>query len=490
MSPAANPYYPRSFTMLVILAMGVLILPLASGLIGTVHRLEGVIDTQREFIGNSLTITRDIREVIDDVNQLQRTAGQYHLLQDKELAGSLRGSYRDLHQRLTELSALLTAPAPQATLQAVGEINDRLYLKLRPGRFLDSETFNALKPEFAALHSTARILQTSGDNFVQIQLHVLEDEMRAARRRLQLLALALIPLTLVLAAIFSGMINRPIRQLKAAIQQLRRGDLRALPKLTGPQDIVELRNEIDWLRQQLGEIDAQKIQFLRHVSHELKTPLASLREGVGLLAERVAGPMTERQRSIVEIMDHSSRELQHRIEDLIRYSGMMREVGMSTITQLNLSEVLNTVLLRHRLAIEAHHLQMDVQLSAPTVYADREQMETMLDNLLSNAVKFSPVNGCVLIRSYLITDIYHLQICDQGPGIPAAERTRIFDAFVQGAHQPVSAVKGSGLGLSIVREILRTMGGRIEVGDLPPWSVCMKLQWPAHPVRDAEHDAI
>ena len=75
MSPAANPYYPRSFTMLVILAMGVLILPLASGLIGTVHRLEGVIDTQREFMGLSLTITRDIREVIDDVNQVQRTAG-------------------------------------------------------------------------------------------------------------------------------------------------------------------------------------------------------------------------------------------------------------------------------------------------------------------------------------------------------------------------------------------------------------------------------
>lgn len=480
MSPAANPYYPRSFTMLVILAMGVLILPLASGLIGIVHRLEGVIDTQREFIGLGLTITRDIREVIDDVNQMQRTAGQYHLLQDKELAGSLRNTYSALHQRLTELGVLLTAPAPQATLQGVNQLSDRLYLKLRPGRFLDSESFEALKPEFDALHRGARVLQTSGDNFVRIQLATLEGEMRAARRRLQFLTFALIPLTLALAAIFSGMINRPIRQLKAAIQQLRRGDLRALPNLAGPQDIVELGNEIDWLRQQLGEIDAQKSQFLRHVSHELKTPLASLREGVGLLAERVAGPMTERQRSIVEIMDHSSRELQRRIEDLIRYSGMMREVGTTTITLLNLSEVLNTVLLRHRLAIEAHHLQIDVQLSAHSVYADREQMETMLDNLLSNAIKFSPVNGCVLIHGNLITDTYHLQICDQGPGIPTEERSRIFDAFVQGSHQPVSAVKGSGLGLSIVREILRAMGGRIEVVDLPKWSTCMNLEWPAH----------
>lgn len=483
MNQLANRYYPRSFTVLVMVAMGVLTLPLAIGLIGTIHRLQGVIETQRQFIRNSLTITRDVREVVDGVNQFQRAAGQYHLLQDKELATSLRGSYRDLHQQLAVLGGLLTAPAPQSSLQAVGELSESLYRRLQPGQFLGSQAFNALKADFDALHTTARELQTRGDNFVHIQLHVLEGEMRAARRRLMLLTLALIPLTLVLAAVFSKMINRPIRQLKAAIQQLRRGNLGALPNLSGPQDIVELGNEIDWLRQQLGEIEAQKMQFLRHVSHELKTPLASLREGVGLLAERVAGPITERQHNIVEIMDHSSRELQRRIEDLIRYSGMMREVGTSTITPLDLPAVLKSVLVRHRLAIETHHLQVDAQLDAPLVYADREQMETLLDNLLSNAVKFSPDHGRILVRSYLVGGTYHLQVCDQGPGVPAAERTRIFDAFVQGAHQPVSAVKGSGLGLSIVREMLRTMGGSIAVGDLPPWSTCMNLQWP-HPKHD------
>lgn len=479
MNQPANRYYPRSFTVLVMVAMSVLILPLATGLVGTMHRLQNVIDSQRQFIRNSLTITRDLRDVVDGVNQLQRAAGQYHLLKDVELAPSLRGSYQDLHARLTGLAVLLTASAPQAALTAVSELNDSLYKKLQPGRFLESQAFDALKDDFDTLHAAARELQTRGDNYVRVQLHVLENEMQAARRRLLLLTLALIPLTLALAGIFSWMINRPIRQLKTAIHQLGREDLSALPNITGPQDIVELRNEIDWLRQRLGDIEMQKTRFLQHVSHELKTPLASLREGVGLLSEGVAGPMTERQHSIVEIMDHSSRELQRRIEDLIRYSGMMREVGISTITPLNLAGVLDTVLVRHRLAIEAHTLEIDRRLTLPEVYADREQIETLLDNLLSNAVKFSPVRGRILIEGWLAEGVCHLQVCDQGPGIPKNERTRIFEPFVQGAHQPDTAVKGSGLGLSIVREILRTLGGSITVDERPPWSVCINVQWPA-----------
>lgn len=488
MNQPANRYYPRSFTVLVMVAMSVLILPLATGLVGTMHRLQNVIDSQRQFIRNSLTITRDLRDVVDGVNQLQRAAGQYHLLKDVELASSLRGSYQDLHARLAGLGLLLSAPAPQAALTAVSSLNDSLYRKLQPGRFLGGQAFDALRDDFDTLHAAARELQTRGDNYVQVQLHVLENEMLAARRRLLLLTLALIPLTLVLAAIFSWIINRPIRQLKTAIHQLGREDLSPLPSITGPQDIVELRNEIDWLRQRLGDIERQKTRFLQHVSHELKTPLASLREGVGLLSEGVAGPMTERQRSIVEIMDHSSRELQRRIEDLIRYSGMMREVGISTITPLNLSDVLDAVVLRHRLAIEARNLEIDRQLALPNVYADRERMETLLDNLLSNAVKFSPMRGRILIEGWLTEGVCHLQICDQGPGIPKNERTRIFEPFVQGAHQPDTAVKGSGLGLSIVHEILRTLGGSIAVDERPCWSVCIKLQWPAQPTYETKHE--
>ena len=120
---------------------------------------------------------------------------------------------------------------------------------------------------------------------MQRDTRTLEREMRSTQRRLFLLALALIPLTLLLAAVFSWMINRPIRQLRASIQQLGRGDHAPLPLIGGPQDIVELGHEMEWLRQRLQALEVQKIRFLRHGSHDLITPLASLREGVGLLGD-------------------------------------------------------------------------------------------------------------------------------------------------------------------------------------------------------------
>jgi len=474
----SGPYYPRSFTILVIVAMGVLIAPLASGLINAVHVLQGVVDTQRQFTRTSLAVTRDVRQIVESVNQLQRAAGQYHLLQDAEFAPALRARFDDLQTLLTQLDARLDDAPARATLSALQAHSQTLYRRVQPGAFLDSAQFHALDPTFDALHDTARTLLGQADAAVQHELQALEETVQATRRRLIVLALALIPLTLLLAAVFSWMINRPIKQLKASIQQLGRADLRPLPTISGPQDIVELGREIDWLRQRLQALEEQKLRFLRHVSHELKTPLASLREGVALLGDELAGSLNPRQRTIVGIMDSGSRDLQKRIEDLIRYGSMVRDAVQPSAAPQALAEALDGVLARQRLALDARRIKVESQLAAPSLQTDRGQLETVLDNLLSNAVKFSPEGGRILVKSEPADGAVVVWICDQGTGIPDAERTRIFEPFFQGARQPASVVRGSGLGLSIVRESLLAVGGSVDVVDCPPWSTCFRLSWP------------
>ena len=474
----AGPYYPRSFTILVIVAMGVLIVPLASGLINAVHVLQGVVDTQRQFTRNSLAITRDVRQIVESVSQLQRAAGQYHLLQDAEFGPALRTRFDELQTPLARLDEELVDAPARATLAALGTRSRTLYRQLQPGTFLDSERFHALDPAFDALDASARTLLRQADAAVQNELQTLEATVQATRQRLIVLALALIPLTLLLAAVFSWMINRPIKQLKTSIQQLGRADLGPLPVISGPQDIVELGREVDWLRQRLQALEEQKLRFLRHVSHELKTPLASLREGVALLGDELAGSLNARQHSIVAIMDGASRDLQKRIEDLIRYSGMMRDATLPPAAPQELAGVLASVLARQRLVIEARHIRIETQLDAATLHADYSQLETALDNLLSNAVKFSPEGGRILIKSGPLGDAIAVWVCDEGGGIPEAERSRVFEPFFQGARQPASTVKGSGLGLSIVRESLLAAGGTIEIVDNPPWSTCFRLTWP------------
>lgn len=476
----SGSYYPRSFTILVIVAMGVLIVPLASGLINAVHVLQGVAETQREFTRNSLAITRDVRQVAESLSQLQRAAGQYHLLQDDEFGPALKARHEELQALLKQLDARLADAPARAALSRLQEQSRALYreLKPEPARYLDSARFNALNPAFDRLHAEARALLAGTDAAVQRELQALEETVQSTRRRLIVLALALIPLTLLLAALFSWMINRPIRQIKAAIQQLGQADLSPLPAVSGPQDIVELGRELDWLRQRLQALEEQKLRFLRHVSHELKTPLASLREGVALLNDELAGSLNPRQRSIVGIMDGGSRELQKRIEDLIRYGGMVRGDGTPQAAPQPLAAVLDAVLGRQRLTLAARGLRVEKQLLAEQIRAERNQLETVLDNLLSNAVKFSPEGGRILVRSERIEHGAELWVCDEGEGIPEAERGRVFEPFFQGARQPAAAVKGSGLGLSIVREALLAAGGSVAVADLPPWGACFRLTWP------------
>jgi two-component system sensor histidine kinase GlrK len=474
----AGPYYPRSFTILVIVAMGVLIVPLASGLINAVHVLQGVAETQRQFTRDSLATTRDVRQIIESVSQLQRAAGQYHLLQDAEFGPALRTRFTELQTQLARLDARLADAPARATLAALETDSRALYSHLRPGTFVDSERFHALGPAFDALHATARTLLVQADAAVQREFQTLEATVQNTRKRLIVLALALIPLTLLLAGVFSWMINRPIKQLKSSIQQLGQADLRPLPTISGPQDIVELGREIDWLRQRLQALEEQKLRFLRHVSHELKTPLASLREGVALLSDELAGSLNARQRSIVGIMDAASRDLQKRIEDMIRYGGMVDDTMRPPAQPQALADVLAGVLARQRLALDARRIEIDTQLAAATVYADSSQLETVLDNLLSNAVKFSPEGGRILIKSEPADNAVAVWVCDQGGGIPEAERSRVFEPFFQGARQPASTVKGSGLGLSIVRESLLAVDGGVEVVDCPPWSTCFRLTWP------------
>jgi two-component system sensor histidine kinase GlrK len=474
-----GPYYPRSFTILIIVAMGVLIIPLASGLVNAVHVLQGVVDTQRQFTRNSLAITRDVRQVVESVSQFQRAAGQYHLLQDAEFGPALKMRFDALQTQLARLDAKLVDPPARATLALLATRSRALYRQLQPGTFLDSARFQALEPEFNGLHASARTLLSQADTAVQHDLQALETMVKTTRQRLILLAFALIPLTLLLAAVFSWMINRPIKQLKASIQQLGRANLDPLPAISGPQDMIELGREIDWLRQRLQALEEQKLRFLRHVSHELKTPLASLREGVGLLHDELAGSLNTRQRSIVDIMDSSSRELQKRIEDLLRYGNLVRDNTQPPATPQSLADALSAVQARHRLVLAARRIQVETQLQVATLHADRNQLETVLDNLLSNAIKFSPEGGHILVHSAHSDGAVKLWVCDQGSGIPEAEHSRIFEPFFQGSHQPDSAIKGSGLGLSIVREYLLDAGGRIEVIERAPWSTCFCLTWPA-----------
>ncbi len=134
-------------------------------------------------------------------------------------------------------------------------------------------------------------------------------------------ALVLFLLSLALVLLFTRMIIGPVKGIERMINRLGEGkSLDDAALFTGPRELRSVGKRIIWLSERLAWLESQRHQFLRHLSHELKTPLTSMREGTELLADRVVGPLTPEQQEIVEILDNSSRNLQKLIEQLLDYN--------------------------------------------------------------------------------------------------------------------------------------------------------------------------
>jgi two-component system sensor histidine kinase GlrK len=234
--------------------------------------------------------------------------------------------------------------------------------------------------------------------------------------------------------------------------------------VNGPQDLRYLGQRLEWLRVRLAELEQQQYKFLRHVSHELKTPLTAVREGGELLRDEVAGKLTREQKDIVRIVRENTIALQKLIEDLLKYQ-QTRAVEPAKQGEVALDDIARRVVREHKLAALARGIGVETEIGAAPVIGDADRLRTIVDNLVSNALKYAPRGGTIRVHVKNDGDRVRLEVIDNGPGVDRDERERIFESFYQGKAPPGGRVKGSGLGLAIARDYALAHGGRIEVRD-------------------------
>jgi two-component system, NtrC family, sensor histidine kinase GlrK len=231
-----------------------------------------------------------------------------------------------------------------------------------------------------------------------------------------------------------------------------------------------LGRRLDWLRRRLDEFETQKNRFLRHVSHELKTPLTALREGAELLNDQVAGPLAPPQRQVVSIMRDNSVKLQRLIEELLDYQRALHAAASLEVRPVSLESLVHEAAHPHELAAQGKGLRLLVDAQSATVEADPEKLRSIVDNLISNAVKFTPPGGTISVRARAQAGEAVIEVMDTGPGVPAEERESICNLFFRGrtkADSGPGGVKGSGLGLAIARELAERMGGSLDLESRP-----------------------
>jgi signal transduction histidine kinase len=220
------------------------------------------------------------------------------------------------------------------------------------------------------------------------------------------------------------------------------------------------RRELLEQNERLRESEQHKRDLISMVSHEIRTPLASVVGFTSLLLERQFPP--DEQRRYLEIVDQQARRLASLAGDFLDVQ-LLEGGGMSLdYAPFDLVELVSEQARLFFSHAASHSLDLDVPAEPAVVNADRDRIAQVIGNLLSNAIKYSPLGGRVRVVLTSSESGVRLSVGDEGMGIPAEDRASIFDKFFRGADT-ASAIGGTGLGLSVAREIVISHGGAIEV---------------------------
>lgn len=330
-----------------------------------------------------------------------------------------------------------------------------------PDTALDRE--RAVARSFRELDGHSTLIAQQVQTLIGARNQSLQARFERNRQQLAWLVAGSIVLAATMAVGFGIWLARPLRRLEKAIIGLGENRLDEPIAVPGPPDLRSIGQQLEWLRLRLTELDADKARFLRHVSHELKTPLASLREGVAVLGDGVAGPLNADQAEVVRILQGNTQLLQQQIEALLRFNAAAFEARQLRREPTDMRALVETQVEAQRLRWQAHQLQVQVEGPAAVLPVDREKMASAIGNLLSNAIRFSPPGASVRITLDRRPGRLQIEVQDQGPGVAPADRERIFEPFYRGERQPADAVRGTGVGLSIVHEYIQAHGGRVDL---------------------------
>lgn len=474
-------WQPKSLAQLVRISFFVALAPLSIAILFTVQTLGEMADKNRVVTQLVVEATRLGQEIEHIVLELERRARQYQAIADPELSDLFELDRSRLATKLQSLHELMPSESPHVKGLVTGlarlELNSVASSEsagLAPAAVVDQQE---LDHEFSVIReqnkAIAKWLQSSVDQLLKTNAMEADSHIDALTLQLSLMA----AITLALLAVIAYWINKPVKDLTQEIHNLGTAGLSHPIEISGPLELQALGSELEWLRRGLHESEKQKELFLRHISHELKTPLASLREGADLLAEQVTGHLSQQQLEIVEIVRQNGIALQRLIENLIDYNRLPHQE--LSLEEIELKDLWRELLGNYSLSMHKKALHLQQRGHEETWVADRYKLKTSLDNLLSNAINYTPEGGHIEIMWRAIGNNLLIDVANSGDPIPAEDAERVFEPFFQSNAKRSGPIKGSGIGLSVARECIEAQGGSLLLTTHENLPVCFRIICPA-----------
>jgi len=453
---------PKSLNDYLLWGIGMIAVPLLA-VIGHAILEMGRLSTYSErLVNESVETTLLSQKMFEYIGSLEHDASYYQALGDSKYLNDFDDDYKSLITTIADLRRQMRNEELSAALDTLATLHADVSAQAhaRP----HGATPRPDQPDFGPLSSQASLAAAIIKKQIDANLKSLREQTESARSKLLWESALLVPLALAATLIFALGVSRPIRQVDRAIGGLGGGNLARAISVRGPVDVRRLGQQLEWLRGRLLELAQDRNRFLRHMSHELKTPLANIREGTELLMDGAVGELGGGQREVMTILQDNSIKLQRMIENLLSFSAWQsNSVGLE-LSEFRLRPLVKQVLENQQLTLVSQRVRLDVQIEDLTLLADRGKLRMILENLLSNAIKYSPRGGAIVVRARTVGDWLQLEVADSGAGIPKAERASVFEAFHTG-RSPGGHVRGTGIGLSVVNEFVAVHKGTIEIVD-------------------------
>ena len=425
--------------------------------------------------------------------QLRLTFGLYLVLLAGVLLYHVRGA-RDAAARaraLTELSARHEAV-----------VNDQVRRLSDMHASLEEFVVRAPSPAEARDAATGMVvslgrssrdlgeLATSIVGAMDESLVVAEGTARRAQRMAVAIAVVAFVASVLLSLALIGAILRPIDRLAHGTRELATGRFAHRLPDGAPAEFAGVARDFNAMAHRLEELDRLKKDFVSTVSHDLKTPLSSMQETVEVMLEELPGPLSARQRRLLELNRESARRLAQMLAKLLDLSRLEAEAAPQR-DLVDLAALARDAVDRFDVARPGRGPVFALIAPATPLWvrANGSGIAQVLDNMIENAVKFSPAGGTirVAVADLPANGTVLLSIADEGPGVPDAEKDRVFERFHQTSNGRAVPNRGVGLGLSICRHIVESHGGMIWVADHEPRGAvfCVLLPGPAVCVETA-----
>jgi signal transduction histidine kinase len=229
--------------------------------------------------------------------------------------------------------------------------------------------------------------------------------------------------------------------------------------------VRERTAELAKANEELSKLDQMKSDFISTVSHELRTPLTAIKNAVDLLVNREAGALTNPQDRFLTIAARNIRRLSTMINDILDFSKIEAGKLELRFSDVDLAVVIKQVVATYQAQAQAGsiHLQMQCDEELPEIYANADRLEQVLGNLVGNALKFTPKGGQITVSARRDGAAVEVHVADTGIGIAPEHQKHLFERFYQVGDPFTKSTGGSGLGLTIVKELVEAHGGDIRV---------------------------